>query len=150
PRIADLIISGTGTRAYERVSAEIDARARRRRASGGAPPGTAPDDDGHDGGGLAPPLGAAGPAAAARPGLVLWRRRRMAAARRDADGLLLPRTVFATASRAGEDRLREQASREVLAFGELLDDSDVPASDERARALMTRALDAYQAAGKTL
>ena len=149
-RIVDLIISGTGTREYERVSAEIDARARRRRESGGAPPGTAPDDDGHDGGGLALPLGAAGLAAAGVAGLVLWRRRRMAAALRDADGLLLPRTVFATASRAGEDRLREQASREVLAFGELLDDSDVPASDERARALMTRALDAYQAAGKTL
>src|SRR5690606_41833030 len=79
----DLIISGTGTREYERVSAEIDARARRRRESGGAPPGTAPDDDGHDGGddggGLALPLGAAGLAAAGVAGLVLWRRRRMAA-----------------------------------------------------------------------
>ncbi|TDC56568.1 hypothetical protein E1281_06840 [Actinomadura sp. KC345] len=143
-RIADLIVSGTGTREYKRVSEELSRRVERIRERDG---GAAPDDDG---GGLALPLGAAGVAAAGVAGLVLWRRRRMAAVSREGDGLLMPRTVFATASRASEDQLREQASREVIAFGELLDESSTPTADERARTLTTRALDAYQAAGKTL
>ncbi|XRQ15685.1 hypothetical protein ACN3XK_33840 [Actinomadura welshii] len=147
-RVTDLIISGTGTREYKRMSAEIDARAKRRRENDGGAPGAAPDDGD---GGLALPLGAAGLAAAGVAGLVLWRRRRMASVRRDGagDGLLMPRTVFATASRATEDQLREQASREVIAFGELLDGSSTP-KNEKAGALMAAALDAYQAAAKTL
>ncbi|TDB96857.1 hypothetical protein [Actinomadura sp. 7K534] len=145
-RIIDLIVAGTGTREYKRVSAELRARISRRPASPGV---TAP---GGEDGGLALPLGAAGAAAAGVAGLLLWRRRRMAsAARREVEdeGLLMPRTVFETANRANEDQLREQASHEVIAFGELLDESDTPAN-ERTRTLMTRALDAYQAAGKTL
>ncbi|TDE38544.1 hypothetical protein [Actinomadura sp. 6K520] len=144
-RIVDLIVSGTGTREYKRVSAEIRARVSRRPETRDRP---APDEDG----GLALPLGAAGAAAAGVAGLLLWRRRRMAsAARREVagEGLLMPRTVFATASRANEDQLREQASHEVITFGELLDESSTPAN-ERAGTLMARALDAYQAAGKTL
>ncbi|MFD0690562.1 hypothetical protein [Actinomadura fibrosa] len=145
-RIADLIISGTGTSEYKRISAEID---RRYRASGGR---SAEPAAGKDGGpGLALPLGAgAAVAAAGVAGFLVWRRRRMAAVKRADGGLLLPRKVFATARRASEDQLREQASREVLAFGELLDRTDAPVSDERAGALMALALDAYQAAGKTL
>ncbi|MEU8125554.1 hypothetical protein AB0C21_43200 [Spirillospora sp. NPDC049024] len=144
-RIADLIVSGTGQQEYDRVSAEIDKRYNARH-------GTPRPEGGGDGGGLALPVGAgaAGVAVAGVAGFLLWRRRRMASVRREGEGLLMPRTVFATANRATEDQLREQASREVIAFGELLDESTVPTSGERARALMARALDAYQAAGKTL
>ena len=144
-RVADLIVSGTGQQEYDRVSAEIDKRYKARH-------GTPPPEHGADGGGLAVPLGAgaAGVAVAGVAGFLLWRRRRMASVRREGEGLLMPRTVFATANRATEDQLREQASREVIAFGELLDDSTVPTSGERPRTLVARALDAYQAAGKTL
>ncbi|MFD0533852.1 hypothetical protein ACFQY7_08765 [Actinomadura luteofluorescens] len=145
-RVADLIVSGTGQQEYDRVSAEIDKRYKARH--GTSPPGRG---DGDGGGGLAVPLGAgAAVAVAAGAGFLLWRRRRMASVRREGEGLLMPRTVFATANRATEDQLRAQASREVIAFGELLDDSAVPTSEERARTLVARALDAYQAAGKTL
>ncbi|MGW2312891.1 hypothetical protein [Actinomadura luteofluorescens] len=145
-RVADLIVSGTGQQEYDRVSAEIDKRYKARH--GTPPPGRG---DGDGGGGLAVPLGAgAAVAVAAGAGFLLWRRRRMASVRREGEGLLMPRTVFATANRATEDQLRAQASREVIAFGELLDDSAVPTSEERARTLVARALDAYQAAGKTL
>ena len=144
-RIVDLIVSGTATQEYRRVSEELSRRVEKIRERNGDSGGAAAD-----GGGLALPLGAAGVAAAGVAGLVLWRRRRMASVRREDGGLLMPRTVFATASRANEDQLRRQASREVIAFGELLDESSTPTSDERARTLMTRALDAYQAAGKTL
>ncbi|NYE14431.1 hypothetical protein [Actinomadura citrea] len=146
-RVADLIVSGTGQQEYDRVSAEIDKRYKARHGAPSPEGGT-----GGGGGGLALPLGAgaAGAAAAGVAGFLLWRRRRMASVRREGEGLLMPRTVFATANRATEDQLREQASREVIAFGELLDDSTVPTSGERPRTLVARALDAYQAAGKTL
>ncbi|MEU8799973.1 hypothetical protein [Spirillospora sp. NPDC048819] len=145
-RITDLIVSGTGSQEYDRVSAEINERARKRREKDGATEPGASEDDG----GLALPLGAAGVAVAGAAGFLLWRRRRMASVRREGSGLLMPRTVFATASRANEEQLREQASREVIAFGELLDESGVPTTGEKARVLMATALDAYQAAGKTL
>ncbi|MGP4028483.1 hypothetical protein [Actinomadura sp. 3N407] len=142
-RITDLIISGTGSQEYDRVSAEINQRAKERRERDGAP---GAEDDGD----LALPLGAAGAAVAGVAGFLLWRRRRMTSVRREGSALLMPRTVFATANRAGEDQLREQASHEVITFGELLDESGVPAANEKARTLMATALDAYQAAGKTL
>ncbi|TYB41571.1 hypothetical protein [Actinomadura chibensis] len=141
-RVVDLIVSGTAVREYDRVSAEIDRRAALRTRA------PRPSDDGD----LAVPLttALAGTALAAAAGLLVWRHRRTRSVHREGNGLLLPRTVFATANRANEDQLREQASREVVAFGELLDETSVPTEDERTRALMTRALDAYQAAGKTL
>ncbi|GAA2169262.1 hypothetical protein [Actinomadura napierensis] len=146
-RYTDLIISGTATKVYKQESAEIDRNYQAHLKS------SAPKAKKKDGGtGLVLPLaaGGAGVAVAAVAGVLLWRRRRMAAVRREAgDGLLLPRTVFATAGKASEDQLREQASHEVIAFGELLDDSTTTGG-ERAGALMTRALDAYQAAAKTL
>jgi hypothetical protein len=48
--------------------------------------------------------------------------------------------------------LRAQAARELVDLGELLDTSeiDIATSSERVQALMTAALDAYQAAGKVL
>jgi hypothetical protein len=144
-RYTDLIISGTATQAYKRESAEIERNYKAGQKSRAPKPGKGGTD-------LALPLslGGAGVAAAAVAGVLLWRRNRMAAVRRrTGDGVLLPRTVFSTAGKASEDQLREQASREVIAFGELLDGAD-PAGGERAGALMTRALDAYQAAAKTL
>jgi hypothetical protein len=142
-RIADLMLSGNAKKEYDRQTAAIDKRAKER---GLESPGAR--DDGSPV--LPIALGAAGVAAAGIGGLLLWRRRRMASVRREGSALLLPRTVFSTAKRASEDQLREQASHEVIVFGELLDSTDVPASGERAGELMTRALDAYQAAGKTL
>lgn len=140
-RIADLMLSGNAKKEYDRQSALIQKRSEQRRA----------EEDGSGGSPALPlTLGAAGVAAAGIGGLLLWRRRRMASADRAGSALLLPRTVFSTAKRAGEDQLREQTSREVIAFGELLDTTDVPVSGERTGDLMTRALDAYQAAGKTL
>ncbi|MFA1537524.1 hypothetical protein [Actinomadura monticuli] len=146
-RIADLMLSGNAKKEYDRQSALIQKRAQERRSE------SEPEEDPSSGGSSAVPLtlGAAGVAAAAGlGGLLLWRRRRMASAHRAGSALLLPRTVFSTAKRASEDQLREQTSREVIAFGELLDTTDVPVSGERAGDLMTRALDAYQAASKTL
>nr|WP_202421195.1 hypothetical protein [Actinomadura rayongensis] len=139
---ARLITAGTGKREYERLSAEISRRARR------SEPAKETADDGLPV--LPVTAGAAGVAVAAVAGLLVWRRRRMAAARRPGDGLLLPRAVFATAGKADEDELRTQASREVIAFGEDLDATTVAGGADRPRALLTRALDAYQAAGKTL
>jgi len=88
----------------------------------------------------------AGAVVAVLGGVLVWRHRRMAAKRPRA----LPRTVFATARRASEDELREHATGEVLALGELLDTSTLDTSQPRLGELTTRALDAYQAAGKVL
>ncbi|MFA1551180.1 hypothetical protein [Actinomadura chokoriensis] len=141
-RIADLMVSGNAKKEYDRQSAAIQKRVEERRAEEEPRSG--------DSSVLPLTLGAAGIAAAGIGGLLLWRRRRMAATSRGDSALLMPRTVFSTAKRAGEDQLREQTAREVIAFGELLDTTDVPVSGERTGELMTRALDAYQAAGKTL
>lgn len=88
-RFADLLISGTGTREYKRISKEIDERYRSRHG-GSAVTG---------GGAGVPPaaVGAAGAAVAGIAGLLVWRRRRMAAVHRADTALLLPRTVFSTA-----------------------------------------------------
>jgi hypothetical protein len=64
--------------------------------------------------------------------------------------VLLPRAVLATAQRANEDELREQAQHEVITFGELLDETDLDTSHAEVAAAMTRSLDSYQAAGKVL
>ncbi|QKG19614.1 hypothetical protein [Actinomadura verrucosospora] len=145
-RYTDLIISGTAMKVYKQESDAIERDYQAHLKSSAPKPGK------RDDGGLALPLaaGGAGVAVAAVAGVLLWRRRRVTAVRRETgDGLLLPRTVFATAGKASEDQLREQASHEVIAFGELLDGSDAPAG-ERAGTLMAKALDAYQAATKTL
>jgi hypothetical protein len=138
-RIADLMLSGDAKKEYDRVSAEINKRAEERRK----------EEEPTDSSVLPISLGAAGVAAVGIAAVVLWRRRRMTSVRRGDSALLLPRTVFSTAKRANEDQLREQTTREVIAFGELLDETDVP-STEQTGALLTRALDAYQAAGKVL
>ncbi|MCW2916752.1 MAG: hypothetical protein JWN52_4820 [Actinomycetia bacterium] len=105
-------------------------------------------------GSVALPLGVAGAVAVAGvAGLLGWRHRRLTAVRRASAGLVpSPRRVFTTARRASEDELRAQAARELVDLGELLDTSevDITTSSERVQALMTAALDAYQAAGKVL
>lgn len=141
-RCLELIKAGNGKADYERLTADI--------------PDYSPGirdlvrRSGDDGSGLLLPVTAGTLAVAGVGGLLLWRHRRMAAVRRADDPILLPRTVFATAARANEDELRAQAGREVLAFGELLDQTVVDTADARVRELMTAALDAYQAAGKVL
>ncbi|GAA4227353.1 hypothetical protein GCM10022254_14840 [Actinomadura meridiana] len=137
-RIADLMLSGTAKKEYDRVSAEINKRAEERRKE--EEPNSSPA--------LPISLGAAGIAAAGITAVLLWRRRRMTSVRRTDSALLLPRTVFSTAKRANEDQLRDQATNEVIAFGELLDETEIPG--DKTGDLMTRALDAYQAAGKVL
>ncbi|MFV2178671.1 hypothetical protein ACFHW2_24340 [Actinomadura sp. LOL_016] len=145
-RTLALLRTGKGEEEYRRQSAALRERSRTRPA--------APGSEGDGGGVLGPALGGAGVAVAAVGGLLLWRHRRMSAAARArtaaGDALLLPRTVFATADRATLDELRAQASAEVIAFGELLDGADVPSTDPAVRDLLSRALDAYSAAGRVL
>jgi hypothetical protein len=87
---------------------------------------------------------------AALAGLAVWRWRRTGRVQTVTNPLLLSRTVLASAERADEDQLREQAAHEVVTFGELLDGTDIDVSRPEAHAAMTRALDAYQAAGKVV
>jgi hypothetical protein len=139
-RAVDLIAAGRGKAEYEAATAHL-GRTRSSTGSGKS----------DDGGGVPLPavLGAAGLGAAAVAGLAVWRWRRTGRVPPPSRHRL-PRTVLATALRANEEELREQAAREVVAFGELLDRTDVDASAPRVRALLTEALDAYQAAGKVL
>ncbi|MFD0903936.1 hypothetical protein [Actinomadura sediminis] len=158
-RTLELLRTGKGEEEYRRQSAALRERSRSRSATarpesaaGGEGGGAGGDGDGA--GALGAALGGAAVAAAAVGGLLLWQHRRMAApvrAQRTAgDALLLERTVFATADRATRDELRAQASAEVIAFGELLDRTDVPGTDPVVRDLLARALDAYSAAGRVL
>ncbi|MEW2359009.1 hypothetical protein [Spirillospora sp. NPDC029432] len=145
-RAVDLIAAGDGEAEYDRATAHLKRPTPRASASPAARPAAE-----EEGGVPVLPLAGAGAAvAAAVAGLLVWRRRRVAAVERAGDPLLLPRTVLATAARADEDGLREQAAHEVVTFGELLDATDVDTSRPAAHAAMTRALDAYQAAGKVL
>lgn len=96
------------------------------------------------------PLTAGALAAAAVTGLAVWRWRRTARVRREQRPLLLPREVLAAANTADREELRGRAEREVVAFGELLEGVDLDSDSARVHDLVTLALDAYQAAGKTL
>jgi hypothetical protein len=75
--------------------------------------------------------------------LLLVRRRRRPSP------FVTPHAVFAAARNATESELREQAQQQVIELGELVERPGAPLSDA-ARELITRALDAYQAAGKVL
>ncbi|MEU6034742.1 hypothetical protein ABZ801_04985 [Actinomadura sp. NPDC047616] len=150
-RAVDLIAAGRGKAEYDAATAHL-GRPRPSAGRGGGPVGSDSSSGrgGDDGGGTVPlVLGAAGLGVAAVAGLAVWRWRRTGRVPAPSSHRL-PRTVLATALRANEEELREQAAREVVAFGELLDRTDVDASAPRVRALMTEALDAYQAAGKVL
>ncbi|QFG20035.1 hypothetical protein [Actinomadura sp. WMMB 499] len=150
-RVLELLRTGEGDAEYRRQSAALRERTRSRSAEARPEAGEGAADDG---GALLPALGGAGVAAAAVGGFLLWRHRRIAAVARArgtaGEALLLPRAVFATADRATRDELHAQASAEVIAFGELLDGTDVPGTDPAVRDLLARALDAYSAAGKVL
>ncbi|GAA4103982.1 hypothetical protein [Actinomadura miaoliensis] len=150
-RAVDLIAAGRGKAEYDAATAHL-GWPRPSAGRGGGPVGSDSSSGrgGDDGGGAVPlVLGAAGLGVAAVAGLAVWRWRRTGRVPAPSSHRL-PRTVLATARRANEEELREQAAREVVAFGELLDQTDVDASAPRVRALMTEALDAYQAAGKVL
>ncbi|MFI0349352.1 hypothetical protein [Actinomadura sp. 9N407] len=146
-RAVDLIAAGRGKAEYEKVTAHL-----------GTSPRASPRTDARrdaprteDSGGLPVlPLGAAGLGVAALAGLAVWRWRRTGRVQPVTNPLLLSRTVLATADRASEDELREQAAHEVVTFGELLDRTELDTSSEAVHDAMTRALDAYQAAGKVL
>ncbi|MFB4314718.1 hypothetical protein [Actinomadura sp. 21ATH] len=144
-RAVELIAAGNGEAEYAKATAHL--RSSRPRASA-TPAGPEAAEEG--GPPVLPLAGAGLAAAAAAAGLLVWRRRRVSAVERAGNPLLLSRTVLATAARADEDGLREQAAHEVVTFGELLDATDVDTSRPAAHAAMTRALDAYQAAGKVL
>lgn len=146
-RALDLIIAGDGKAEYEKATAHLRTSRPRSRPSPGS--GARPPEPGDSGGTPALPYLAAGAGVAAVAGLALWRWRRVPRVQR-ADPLMLPRAVLATAARADQEQLREQAAHEVVEFGELLDGTDVDTSRPKAHAAMTRALDAYQAAGKVL
>ncbi|WP_119726796.1 hypothetical protein [Thermomonospora amylolytica] len=143
-KAVDLIIAGRGYAEYEKATAHLDRDRPSRRAEPVRP--VRPDD----GGPPVVPLTAAGVGVAAVAGLVVWRWRRGGRVRRAENPLLMPRTALAVARQANEDELREQAAREVVTFGELLDRTQVDTGEPRVHELMTRALDAYQAAGKVL
>lgn len=151
-RCVELIASGKGKQAYDKATADLGAPSTPSPASHAASDpdkSTAPADGGGGGGittfllvGLVIVVLAGGAI-----GLLLWRRNRPAAT---ADPFGLPRTVFDNARRMSEQELREQARREVVAFGELLDKTDLKPDTEEARTDLTGALDGYSAATKTL
>ncbi|MEO3786784.1 hypothetical protein ABGB12_25945 [Actinocorallia sp. B10E7] len=87
---------------------------------------------------------------AAVTGLAVWRWRRSARVLREQRPLLLSREILTAAGKADRAELRDRAEREVIAFGELLEGSDLDSDASRVHDLMTLALDAYQAAAKTL
>jgi hypothetical protein len=140
-RAVDLIVAGRGQAEYEAATADLGRGSGTRRGTG---TGTAED------GFPVLPVALGGVAVAAVAGLVIWRARRGARVERAEHPLLLPRAVLDAAKRANEDELRDQAHHEVIAFGELLDESEIDTSRPEVTAAMTRALDAYQAAGKVL
>jgi hypothetical protein len=137
-RCVSLIAGGHGSAEYRRLTAKYDSP---------TPSPSPKRAAAHHGDNYAlPALGGGGVALAAVAALLTWRHRRMAAKK----PLALPRSVFAAARKASEDELREHATAEVLALGELLDHSTLDTSKERIGALVGKALDAYQAAGKVL
>ncbi|RAY12184.1 hypothetical protein DPM19_26030 [Actinomadura craniellae] len=138
-RAIELVAAGRGTAEYETATAHLRSRTGRSR----------PAPDGEEGGPVLP-FTAGGVAVAAVAGLLVWRWRRGARVSRAGDPMLSPRGVLAIAAQATEEELRELAAREVVAFGESLDEADFDTSTTRVRELTTRALDAYQAAGKVL
>ncbi len=129
-RCVELIANGQGTRAYEKESRQVLGPDRP-----SSPSPTARPSAHGDGLPLGVPIAVAAVAAAA--GALVWLRHRRA--RVAVERLRLPRTVFGTAREADLEELRARAERELVAFGESLDDR--PAS---------LALDAYAAAGRTL
>ncbi|WNI19783.1 hypothetical protein RLT57_22135 [Streptomyces sp. ITFR-21] len=126
----DLIAAGDGARVYKEATADLGGTASRAAKRGGG-----------SGGGAALPvsLGAAA-AVAVLGGLLLVRRRREA---KRTGPYAFPQAVFAAGRAADEAGLRRRAEAEVIALGEA-------AEAAAPRPGLSRALDAYAAAGKVL
>ncbi|MFJ5925848.1 hypothetical protein ACIQF6_24890 [Kitasatospora sp. NPDC092948] len=138
-RAIDLIGSGTGTAVYKAESERMDREYAARPHTESPAPGTS------SGGGSTVPVVTAAVVVAvlvSAGGGYLVRRRR--SHRRDA-AFALPAVVFAADLAADEAGLRRQAAAEVLALGEAMDGADGTATPG-----LSRALDAYDAAGRVL
>ncbi|GAA2728325.1 hypothetical protein [Actinocorallia aurantiaca] len=138
-KAVELVTAGGGYAAYEKATAHLHSRSRTDAVK---------ESLGGDGSPALPiTLGAA---TAAVAGLAVWRWRRSARVRREQRPLLLPREVLTAAGTADRAELRGRVEHEVVAFGELLEGVDLDSDASRVHDLMTLALDAYQAAAKTL
>ncbi len=126
-RCVELIATGKGREAYEKAQNDV--------GTGRPSPRPTPKAHAKGGDGLLIGVPVAVAAVLAAGGALVWLRRRRE--RATIERLRLPRTVFSTALKAGEDELRTRAEQELIAFGESLDGDQ-------------RALDAYAAAGHTL
>ncbi|MGW4382916.1 hypothetical protein [Kitasatospora sp. NPDC004531] len=132
-RAIDLIGTGKGTEVYKAESDRMDREYASR-------PHSADADS--DGSATGPVVATAAVVLVVAAGAVLLLRRR--SSRRDA-AFALPAVVFDADLAADEAGLRRQAAAEVLALGEAVD-----AADGAATPGLTRALDAYDAAGRVL
>jgi hypothetical protein len=139
-RAITLVTSGQAVTAYNAAQRALDAGSRATPAASGA--------SGASGGGLAPVVIAligiviVGPALAL---LIVARRR----GRRSPE-FLTPHSVFTAARTATEAELREVARRQVIELGEEIEKPGPPEMPDAAREQVSRALDAYEAAGKAL
>lgn len=139
-KAVELVTAGGGHAAYEKATEHLGSRSATEQVrdglAGDGPP--------------ALPLTAGALGATAIAGLAVWRWRRSARVLRERRPLLLPREVLTAAGKADRAELRGRAEHEVVAFGELLEGVDLGSDASRVHDLMTLALDAYQAAAKTL
>jgi len=144
-KAVELVTAGGGRAAYEKATEHLGSRSR----SSSPRTETVPERRAEDPS-SALPLTAGALGAAAVAGLAVWRWRRSARVLRERRPLLLPREVLTAAGKADRAELRGRAEHEVVAFGELLEGVDLGSDASGVHDLMTLALDAYQAAAKTL
>lgn len=129
-KAVDLIAAGDGKQVYDRATADL----------GGSAPTAGPAKASASGGSSALPLVVGIVAAVivlAAGGLLLVRRRR------GRPRFTFPAAVFAAGQAADEAGLRRRAQAEVIALGEAVEAADATPG-------LSRALDAYTAAGKVL
>ncbi|KDN86072.1 hypothetical protein [Kitasatospora cheerisanensis] len=137
-RAIDLIASGKGTEVYKAEIARMDRERSARPHTDGA--GSGSSSDGGPTGLLV--AGVAVPAVLVAAGSYLVVRRRRAPRH---TAFSFPDAVFAADRAADEAGLRRQAAAEVLALGEAVNGADGATTPG-----LTRALDAYDAAGRVL
>ncbi|WP_307866022.1 hypothetical protein [Streptomyces smyrnaeus] len=150
-RALEIVKSGNGDKVYEKATEDLGSD--RPSGNGDGAEAEAGAEDGDGGGGLSPlVLGAlivAGLAVLVAAGLV----HRTVRARRSSSSIRVPftspRSVFATARKAGVRDLRKRVQRELLAYNEELLAHE-PSEDGADSDLLQLSLDAYAAAGKVL
>ncbi|MGW2183075.1 hypothetical protein ACWCXX_34460 [Streptomyces sp. NPDC001732] len=135
-RAVELIEAGNGTEVYEAETAKIDKERSARPETG-----TGVETEEGASGGPGPLLVVAAVLVLAVGGAFLVRRRR--SPRHTA--FTFPDAVFAAEEAAGEAGLRRRAAAELLALGEAVEEADGAATPG-----LSRALDAYDAAGRVL